>query len=264
MAMSAATLWELSGGRAMLGLGSGHRLVMERWHGDPMRHPVAEMREYVAILRGILTGHPLRSSTKWASDMPLVGVAPAPEMPLMIGALAPAMLRLAGEIGDGVMVWLGTPDYIADVVIPNVRLGRELAGKSMDGFDVVASIPCAATPDVDLARQTYVKQIAHNLRLPFYRGLLERGGYTEDLALVHEVGRYEDLEQPIPADAFAGLAAGRLVADIAAVGDDAALAAKLCQYRDAGVTTLGINPIRISDFDDTLLGAARAMNSTRP
>src|SRR5690242_14688798 len=46
MAQSAATLWELSGGRILLGMGLSHRLVMNRWHGEPIEHPVAEMREY--------------------------------------------------------------------------------------------------------------------------------------------------------------------------------------------------------------------------
>jgi len=264
MAMAAATLWELSQGRAMLGLGSGHRLVMQRWHGDPMARPISEMREYVAIVRGILAGRPLAQADKWASDMPLVGVSPAPTMPLMVGALAPAMLQLAGEIGDGVMVWLGTPGYFADVVVPNVQIGRERAGKTMEGFQIVASIPCAATDDVESARQSYVKQIAHNLRLPFYRGLLERAGYEADLSYVQQVDRYEDLEHPVLGDALEGLANGPLVSDIAAIGDDDALGAKLAAYRDAGVTTAGVNPIRLDRYDDTLAGVARAMNRNRP
>lgn len=259
MAQSAATLWELSGGRILLGMGLGHRIVMERWHGEPMEHPVAEMREYVAIMRGILDGRPLPHAEKWASDMPLVGVRIAPEMPLLIGALSPGMLRLAGEVAQGVIVWLGTPGYFADTVIPRVREGRELAGKTMDGFEVVASVPCAVTDDAAALRSVYVKQIAHNLRLPFYRAMLERGGYDDDLALIDEVGRYEQLEDPIAADAMARLAEGRVVADIAAIGDGPAVAAKLAEYERAGVTVAGVNPVRIADFDATLAGVAQAV-----
>ena len=53
------------------------------------------------------------------------------------------MLTLAGEIGDGVMLWLCNPDYIRDVVVPAVRAGRERAGKSLEGFEVVAAVPAA-------------------------------------------------------------------------------------------------------------------------
>jgi alkanesulfonate monooxygenase SsuD/methylene tetrahydromethanopterin reductase-like flavin-dependent oxidoreductase (luciferase family) len=258
MAQSAATLAELSGGRAMLGLGSGHRLVMQRWHGDSMDKPIADMREYVAIMRAVLSGSPLPSASKWASDMPLVGVGAAPDFPLHIGGLSPAMCRLAGEIADGVMVWLGTPRYIAEVVVPAVREGRERVGKSMEGFDVVASIPCAVTDDEDLLKQTYVKQIAHNLRLPFYRNILERGGYHAELGVLAEVDRYEDLERPMPGEVLVELGAGSLVADIAAIGDARAVATKLEEYRDCGVTTLGINPVRIDDYDRTLEAVARS------
>jgi len=252
MAQGAATLAELSGGRAVLGLGSGHRLVMQRWHGDPMDKPIAEMREYVTIMRGVLAGRPLPSADKWASDMPLVGVGAAPDFPLHVGGLSPAMCRLAGEIADGVMVWLGTPRYIAEVVMPAVREGRERAGKSMDDFDVVASIPCSVTDDEDVLKQTYVKQIAHNLRLPFYRNILERGGYHSELGFLAEVDRYEDLERPMPGEVLVGLGSSALVADIAAIGDARSVASKFEEYRSCGVTTLGVNPVRIDDYDRTL------------
>jgi alkanesulfonate monooxygenase SsuD/methylene tetrahydromethanopterin reductase-like flavin-dependent oxidoreductase (luciferase family) len=259
MAQTAATLWELAPGRIMLGLGLGHRLVMERWHGEPMERPAAEMREYIAIMRGILAGTPLKQAEKWASDMPLAGVRPAPEMPLIIGALSPGMLRLAGEVADGVMVWLGTPGYYADTVLPSVREGRARAGKDMDGFQVIASVPSAVTDDPPAMRRTYVRQIAHNLRLPFYRAMLERGGYHEDLALIDEVGSYEELGDPLVDEATDRLAKGRVVADIAAIGDHEAVAAKLADYHRAGVTYAGVNPVRIDDYDATLAAVAQAV-----
>lgn len=262
MAQSAATLWDLSGGRIKMGLGLGHRLVMERWYGEKVERPVDEMREYVAIMRGVLDGEPLKQTEKWASDMPLVGIATAPEMPLLIGALSPAMLRLAGEIAQGVIVWLGTPGYFEETVIPNVRKGRERAGKTMEGFEVVASIPAAVTDDPERMRRTYVMQIAHNLRLPFYRAILERHGYDEDLAVIDEVDAYEDLENPLADDALQRLAGGRVVSDIAAIGDPAAVVEKLADYRRAGVTYAGINPVRINDYENTLAAVGQAVGRT--
>lgn len=258
MAMTAATLWELSKGRAMLGLGTGHRIRMERWHGDAMMQPLIDMREYIGILRSILSGHPQPRTGKWASDMLFNGVSTAPEMRLMIGALGPAMLRLAGEIADGVMVWLATPSYFADIVIPMAREGRERAGKPMAGFEIVASIPCAVTKEVHRTRSVYAKQIAHNLRLPFYRSLLSRGGYVNELTLVDEADSHDALEASLPSDIAEGLARGRFVAEIAAIGDDHAIADTMLQYRNAGVTMAGINPIRIDQFDSTIEAAARA------
>ena len=64
------------------------------------------------------------------------------------------MLRLAGELADGVMLWLCCPDYIRDTVVPRVREGLEAAGRSPEGFDVVAAVPIALTDDPEAARAT--------------------------------------------------------------------------------------------------------------
>lgn len=259
MAQSAATLWDLSSGRVKLGLGLGHRAVMGRWHGEAIAKPVAEMREYLAIMRGVLDGAPLPVAGKWASDMPLAEVEAA-GMPLLVGALSPQMLRLAGEVAQGVVLWMATPDYIAETVVPRVREGRERAGLSMEGFEIVASVP-AAIGEASTLRHSYVRQIAHNLRLPFYRAMLERGGYRQEIDAIAEVDRYEKLFERLPEGALETIAAGRFVADVAAIGSPPAVAAKLAEYERAGVTVAGVNPVLVAEFDATLGGLAPAATS---
>jgi alkanesulfonate monooxygenase SsuD/methylene tetrahydromethanopterin reductase-like flavin-dependent oxidoreductase (luciferase family) len=128
MAQTASTIDERSGGRLTPGLGVSHRLVVEGWHGQSIDHPVAEMREYVTIVRAILRGEPPPACKKWRSGFRLAGLDPHPDLPIFIAALSPAMLGLAGEIGDGVMLWLCNPSYIRDVVVPAVREACERAG----------------------------------------------------------------------------------------------------------------------------------------
>jgi alkanesulfonate monooxygenase SsuD/methylene tetrahydromethanopterin reductase-like flavin-dependent oxidoreductase (luciferase family) len=147
MAQTAATIDELSHGRFTLGLGVSHRLIVESWHGETIDHPVDEMREYVAIARAILRGEDPPAGTKWRSAFHLAGLDPRPELPIYIAALSPAMLQLAGELGDGVMLWLCNPNYIRDVVLPAVKEGRERAGEPLDGFEIVAAVPGALTGD---------------------------------------------------------------------------------------------------------------------
>ena len=147
MAQTAATLDEISGGRLTLGMGVSHRPVVEGWHGQSIDHPVREMREYTTIVRAILRGEDPPSGEKWKTGFHLVGIETRPKLPIYVAALSPAMLRLAGEIGDGVMLWLCNPRYIAEVVIPEVTAGRERAGLGIDGFDVVAAVPAAMTDD---------------------------------------------------------------------------------------------------------------------
>jgi alkanesulfonate monooxygenase SsuD/methylene tetrahydromethanopterin reductase-like flavin-dependent oxidoreductase (luciferase family) len=104
MAQTAATIDELSGGRLTLGLGVSHRPVVQGWHGQTIDRPVGEMREYVEIVRAILRGDDPPTGEKWQTAFRLGGIDPRPALPIFIAALSPAMLRLAGEIGDGVML----------------------------------------------------------------------------------------------------------------------------------------------------------------
>ena len=87
------------------------------------------------------------------------------------------MLRLAGEIADGVMLWLCNPDYIRDVVVPAVREGREKAGRDLQGFDIVAAVPSAVTSEPAEARERLRQELLPYFSLPFYRTMLERSGY---------------------------------------------------------------------------------------
>ena len=86
------------------------------------------------------------------------------------------MLRLAGEIGDGVMLWLCNPEYIRDVVVPHVREGRERAGRDLEGFDIVAAVPVALTDDPAAARDRMRQELVTYASLPFYRAMLEGSG----------------------------------------------------------------------------------------
>jgi probable F420-dependent oxidoreductase len=250
MAQTAATIDEFSGGRMVLGIGVSHRVTVENWYGAEISKPVTQMREYASILRAIFHGEPPPEGEFFNTRFQFMGYAARPELPIYIAALSPNMLRLAGEIGDGVMLWLCNPDYIRDVVVPSVREGRERAGKSLDGFDIVPAVTVALTDDVEGARATMRQELVTYASLPFYRAMLERSGFGDDLAAFDEGMQAGDVEK-----AKAGLSDG-LLDSLAGLGSADAVRGAVERYRDAGATSPSIGGLPGSDFDGALRAVA--------
>jgi probable F420-dependent oxidoreductase len=249
MAQTAATIDELSHGRLNLGLGVSHRPVVEGWHGQTIDKPVSEMREYVAIVRAILRGEDPPAGAKWQTGFRL-GMDPRPDLPIYIAGLSPKMLQLAGEVADGVVLWLCNPQYIADVVVPEVRKGRERAGKGMDGFDVVSAVPSACVEDPAEAFAAMRRDLIPYFGLPFYRAMLERSGFGDDIAGFDEAAGRGD---------GAGMQAAiseRFLRVLTAVGSAGDVRAGVERYRQAGVTTPAVGPIPKTDYETTLRAAA--------
>ena len=146
-AQAAATIDEYSGGRMVLGIGVSHRPVVEGWYGQAIDKPVREMREYLSAVRAIFRGEDPPPGEKWPTGFHFMGYEARADLPIYIAGLSPAMLRLAGELADGVILWLCEPGYIREVVVPEVTKGREKAGKPLDGFDIVAAVPSAVTDE---------------------------------------------------------------------------------------------------------------------
>jgi alkanesulfonate monooxygenase SsuD/methylene tetrahydromethanopterin reductase-like flavin-dependent oxidoreductase (luciferase family) len=248
MAQTAATIDELSSGRLNLGLGVSHRPVVEGWHGQTIDSPVAEMREYVTIVRAILRGEAPPPGEKWQTGFQLGGLDPRPDVRIYIAGLSPGMLRLAGEIGDGVILWLCNPNYIRDVVVPEVTTGRERAGQTLEGFDVVAAVPAAVTDDPTSAYETMRRDLLPYFGLPFYRAMIERSGFGADIAAYDAaVGDVDKMQAAISTD---------FLKVLTAVGDEAAVRAGIERYQDAGTTSPCVGPIPRTDFEATLRAAA--------
>ena len=251
-AQTAATIDEISGGRMVLGLGVSHRVTVENWFDAEITKPVAQMREYAGIVRAILRGEEPPAGEHFNSRFRFMGYPPRPDLPIYIAALSPNMLRLAGEIADGVMLWLCNPDYIRETVIPEVTKGREAAGKTMEGFDVVAAVPVAVSDDPDGARAAFRRELIPYASLPFYRSMLERSGFGDDIAAFDEGMAAEDTDR-----AMAGLS-DELLDSLSGIGSGEAAKAKVREYADAGATSPCIGGIPAAGLRRRARGRGRA------
>jgi F420-dependent oxidoreductase-like protein len=235
MAQEASTLMELSGGRFRLGIGLSHRPSMVDALGLDMGEPLAVMREYVAVLRGALEGQASFAGRYYRVRWTGAFRAPAP--PVLLAGLAPPMLELAGELADGVVLWLASPAYVRDVAVPALARGRARAGKPLEGFEVAAAVPLAVTDDHAGATRLFREELARYLSLPYYRTMFRASGFGDALAAFDR-----DRQRAGPGrDAEAVPVA--LLGALGAIGDARRARAEVDLYRAAGVTLPVVRPI---------------------
>ena len=250
-AQQAVTVDQLSGGRLVLGIGVSHKVTVENWFGTEIGKPVAEMREYVGALRAMFAGEePPQDAERFRTAFRFNGPQPRPDIPIYLAALSPGMLRLAGRIGDGVVLWLCNPEYIREVVIPELRTGRERAGKDLEGFDIVAAVPSAVTDDPDAARERLRGELITYFSLPFYRNMLERSGFGDDIE------RFDAKMADGDPRAASAEISDRFLSVLGAIGSADEARASVQNYLDAGATSPCIGGISGTDFDATLEGLA--------
>jgi alkanesulfonate monooxygenase SsuD/methylene tetrahydromethanopterin reductase-like flavin-dependent oxidoreductase (luciferase family) len=246
-AQSYATLDEFSGGRAIAGLGVSHRPVVEAWYGQQIDKPLREMREYVGVVRAILRGEDPPEGEKFRCSFQFMGFEPRPDIPIYLAGLSPGMLRLAGEIADGVVLWLCNPDYIREVVGPTIAEGRAKAGKPAEGFDIVAAVPSAVTSDPEAARAQLRSELIPYFSLPFYRKMIELSGHGEDIAVFDAAGG----DPSKISDGF--------IDTLAAIGSAEEAIAAVRRYAESGATSPCIGGVAKTDFDATLEALAGSL-----
>lgn len=206
LAQQALTTNAATGGRLVLGIGLSHRVVMEQALGFDWSHPIRHMREYLHCLTGLLSGEQVTFAgeefrvTNFGITVP-GGTPPS----ILLAALGPQMLRLAGRQADGTAVWMGGARYLANDAVPVITAAAQEAGRPAPR--VVAGLPVCVTDNADAVRAEVDRAFARYGQLPSYRAVLDKEG-----------------------------AAGP--ADVSLVGDEVAVLAGLRALADAGATDL--------------------------
>lgn len=249
-AQAAATVDEISGGRMVLGLGVSHRVTVEGWYGQRINKAVAEMREYTSAVRAMFGGEDPAGGERWPTSFRFVGYEVRAELPIYIAALSPNMLRLAGEIGDGVLLWLCDPPYIRDVVVPELTRGRERAGRELAGFDIVAAVPSAVAGDREATLARVRADLVTYLSLPFYRSMLARSGFEEELA------GFDSAMQAGDAERAKAAMSERMLTSLGGFGSAGDVRSAVRRYLEAGATSPGVSPVPGADLEATLQAGA--------
>ncbi|MCU1344638.1 MAG: Coenzyme F420-dependent N10-methylene tetrahydromethanopterin reductase-like protein, partial [Acidimicrobiia bacterium] len=186
LAGQALTTQAASGGRLVLGIGLSHQVVIERVFGYSFAQPIRHMREYLAVLRDVIhTGETkFKGETLQARTMGPVHVPGATPMPILLAALGPKMLELAGAVGDGTITWMAGARAIGEHLAPEITRAADHAGRPAPR--VVAGVPVCVTNDVSRARELAAATFGFYGGLPSYRAMLDREGVADaaDIAII--------------------------------------------------------------------------------
>ena len=234
-AFSAATVDAFAPGRVILGLGTSSPIIVGKWHGLPYEQPLETLREATQIIRGVLgmqkTDFEGARYSSHGFRMPLM----PQRIPIYFGALNDRMLRLAGEIADGVLMnWV--PPHAIPEKIKQVRAGAEAAGRDPDEIDIACYIRTCVTADPAPTREHLRRELTGYVPVPTYRKQFITAGYAD------EVGRALAKWEAGDRKGAVGELPDRMVEEINALGSAETCRKQLDAFRGAGVTHLIVAP----------------------
>jgi probable F420-dependent oxidoreductase len=257
LASSAAGLADIAPGRFCLGIGAGSQPIVEAWNGGAFRRPATRVREMAQFLRQALAGERVvfRGETFSVDGFRLTR-PPADPIPIHVAALRPGMLRVAGEVGDGVILnWLAVEDVPKSVAV--VRDAAQKAGRDPAAIEITARLLInvdPAGPEADVAVRRHVTAY---LNVPVYKAFHEWLGRSASLKPMWEAWAAGDRRGAVAA------VPEQVMNDLIVRGSMEEIKRHVRRYLDAGIdtaflalSTLEQDPARKRE---TMLGALRAL-----
>jgi len=231
VAMSAAGLQTLSGGRFVLGIGASSPAIVDGWMGTPYRNPVARVGEYVEVLRHMPAG---RKASNRRRSLRVAGfrlqIDPEAPVPIYVGALGPRMCRLAGRVADGVQFFLMTPLGVRRA-LEEVAAGARQAGRDPASIDVFIRLPACLGEPTELVRFMARRLLAGYAMVPAYNVSLSRQGFGGEARVIAEKWAAGDR------DGAPAAFTDEMLEELFLMGDPVACRTKIEAYRMVGVTT---------------------------
>jgi alkanesulfonate monooxygenase SsuD/methylene tetrahydromethanopterin reductase-like flavin-dependent oxidoreductase (luciferase family) len=203
LAMTAATLHQISGGRYVLGLGPSTRALVEGFHDMPFAHPADKLRDVTAKVRALLAGEPALLDSA-AEVRPLrLGQPPVPDLPIWLAAMGNRTVRVAAELGDGWFPVFAARDHVAGMA-PELYRVRQAAGRRSQPLTVVAGPMTVVDDDADTARRIAASSAAWYLCAMgdvYARFVSDQGYGAEVQAIVTANPRPSPRRGVVPAEA---------------------------------------------------------------
>src|SRR5437764_6472534 len=215
-AMTAATIDELSGGRMLLGIGSSGPQVAEGWHGQRFARQLQRTREYIAVVRKALDRERLEFHGE-TLELPLpdgpgkalkLTIAPVQDrIPIYLAAIGPNNTKLAGEVADGWIPTLLSPEHVAEFRPLLEEGAARVDGKTLDGFDIAPTVNVMVTDDLETARNVMRPFIAlyvggmGSREKNFYNEVVQRYGFEKAAREVQDLyleGKRDEAMAAIP------------------------------------------------------------------
>lgn len=237
IAMSAATVQQLSGGRFILGLGTSTPVIVQQWMGVPFEHPLTRVRETVAAIRSAFNRDKvtLKGKTVQVNGFRMSLTLDTPP-PIYLGAQGAKMLRLTGEIADGLITNFITPATLPGM-IAHVREGQRAAGKDANApLDVVCRIFVAVDEDSDALRTELRRHLTAYLTVPQYNNFFKEIGFEREATTASAAWNAGDRKAALAA------VPDRMLEEIYVFGSVDHCRARLAEYEKAGVTTTALQP----------------------
>lgn len=221
LAQQALTTQAAAGGRFTLGIGLSHQILIENMLGLSYAQPARHMREYLSVLVPLLRGEKAEYAGELYRVSAALRVPDADDVPVLVAALGPVMLRLAGSLAQGTITWMSGEKSLESYVIPTIQAAASEAGRPAPR--VVAGFPIVVTDHPSEVRDNVARTLQMYGLLPSYRAMLDREG-----------------------------AAGP--ADVAIIGDEDAVRSRLDRLRAIGISDLiaAIIPAEEGAMDRTL------------
>ncbi|ART68919.1 LLM class F420-dependent oxidoreductase [Mycobacterium dioxanotrophicus] len=225
LARQALSVHAMSAGRLALGVGPSHHWIIRDMLGLPYEKPAAYTRDYLQVLNAAIAGpgDVDVENDSFTVHNPTVLGADTP-MPVLVSALGPVMLQIAGEHADGTSLWMADEKAIGEHIAPRITKAAADAGRPAPR--IVAGIPVTlcANSEIETAKDRANRVLAEAETSPNYQRLLDRGE-------------------------------ARTVGDLCAAGDEESILKRFKQFADAGVTDLSVRLLPIGDNRDELIAS---------